>query len=135
MDSGKTFVDELQQHVASRLASLDLLKDQEPGPAGRDEVIRRLKVALRNELEAAELAAAWIPSTPEIDVKLALARQAGDEARHYHLIEKHLESMDVDLSGFNPAAMAMGLCTIFCGRLTRRWSGLLERISPARRWP
>src|SRR5687768_17986314 len=56
----------------------------------------------RSELEAAELAAYWIPSTPEVDVKLALARQAGDEARHYHLIEKHLESMGASLAEFNP---------------------------------
>src|SRR5262245_27178270 len=108
MSDGRAFVDQLQKYVAERLSSLDLLNDDEPGSADRSEVIRRLKVALKNELEAAELAAVWIPSTPEVDVKLALARQAGDEARHYHLIEKHLESMGVDLSGFNPAAEGYG---------------------------
>jgi len=105
MSDGQTFVGELQKYVSERLASLDLLKDDESGSGDRPEVIRRLKVALKNELEAAELAAYWIPSTPEVDVKLALARQAGDEARHYHLIEKHLESMGVNLAGFNPAAI------------------------------
>jgi hypothetical protein len=84
MSDGRAFVDELQKYVAEKLSSLDLLKDSESGSADRPEVIRRLKVALKNELEAAELAAYWIPSTPEVDVKLALARQAGDEARHYH---------------------------------------------------
>jgi uncharacterized ferritin-like protein (DUF455 family) len=108
MDDATAFVNELQHHVATRLASLDLLKDDESGPGDKSEVIRRLKVALKNELEAAELAAVWIPSTPEIDVKLALARQAGDEARHYHLIEKHLQAMGADLSGFNPAAEGYG---------------------------
>ena len=108
MVDARAFVEDLKEHVAGRLASLDLLKDEEPGHPDKSEVIRRLKVALKNELEAAELAAVWIPSTPEVDVKLALARQAGDEARHYHLIEKHLEGMGVDLSGFNPAAEGYG---------------------------
>jgi len=108
MSDARAFVDQLQTHVADKLASLDLLKDDESGPADQSEVIRRLKVALKNELEAAELAAFWIPSTPEVDVKLALARQAGDEARHYHFIEKHLQTMGVDLTGFDPAAEGYG---------------------------
>src|SRR5215510_4130782 len=83
MDDARAFVDELQTYVSGKLASLDLLKDDGGVVANQAEVIRRLKVALKNELEAAELAAFWIPSTPEVDVKLALARQAGDEARHY----------------------------------------------------
>jgi uncharacterized ferritin-like protein (DUF455 family) len=127
MDSGRKFVEDLQQHVASRLASLDLLKDDEAGPAERSEVIRRLKVALKNELEAAELAATWISSTPETDVKLALARQAGDEARHYHLIEKHLESMGVDLSAFNPASEGYGPMY----NLLRTFNSTVERLAGA----
>jgi len=108
MSSAKEFVEELQRYVAERLASLDLLKDDEAGAADRSEVVRRLKIALKNEMEAAELAALWIPSTPEVDVKLAFARQAGDEARHYHLIEKHLQSMGVDLKDFNPTTGGYG---------------------------
>ena len=113
--------------LPSKLASLDLLKDEEPGPADRQEVIRRLKVALKNELEAAELAALWIPSTPEIDVKLALARQAGDEARHYHLIEKHLEAMGVSLAGFEPAAEGYGPMY----NLLRGFDSTVERLAGA----
>lgn len=127
MSDARAFVDELQQYVAGKLASLDLLKDEEPGPADRQEVIRRLKVALKNELEAAELAALWIPSTPEIDVKLALARQAGDEARHYHLIEKHLEAMGVSLAGFEPAAEGYGPMY----NLLRGFDSTVERLAGA----
>ena len=127
MSDARAFVDELQQYVAGKLASLDLLKDEEPGPADRQEVIRRLKVALKNELEAAELAALWIPSTPEIDVKLALARQAGDEARHYHLIEKHLETMGVSLAGFEPAAEGYGPMY----NLLRGFDSTVERLAGA----
>jgi uncharacterized ferritin-like protein (DUF455 family) len=127
MSDARAFVDEMQQYVADKLASLDLLKDEESGPADRQEVIRRLKVALKNELEAAELAAVWIPSTPEIDVKLALARQAGDEARHYHLIEKHLEAMGVSLAGFEPAAEGYGPMY----NLLRGFDSTVERLAGA----
>ena len=127
MSDARAFVDEMQQYVTDKLASLDLLKDEESGPADRQEVIRRLKVALKNELEAAELAAVWIPSTPEIDVKLALARQAGDEARHYHLIEKHLEAMGVSLAGFEPAAEGYGPMY----NLLRGFDSTVERLAGA----
>ena len=127
MSDARAFVDEMRQYVADKLASLDLLKDEEPGTADRQEVIRRLKVALKNELEAAELAAVWIPSTPEIDVKLALARQAGDEARHYHLIEKHLEALGVSLAGFEPAAEGYGPMY----NLLRGFDSTVERLAGA----
>ena len=61
-------------------------------------------LALKNELEATECAAMWIATTREVDVKLALARQAGDEAKHFRLIEKRLDDLGVDPSGFEPGA-------------------------------
>jgi 1,2-phenylacetyl-CoA epoxidase catalytic subunit len=103
-----TFVQDLENFVAARLSSLDLLKEPDIGPVDRPEIVRRLKMALKNELEASEIAAVWIPSTAEIEIKLALARQVGDEAKHYRLIEEHLQNMGVDLSGFNPSAEGYG---------------------------
>ncbi|HYR44993.1 MAG TPA: ferritin-like domain-containing protein [Terriglobia bacterium] len=108
MASIRPFVDELEEYVHQRLSNLDLLKEPEIGAADRSEIVRRLKMALKNELEASEIAAIWIPSTPEIDVKLALARQVGDEAKHYRLIEEHLTLMGADLSAFNPTADGYG---------------------------
>ena len=103
------FSEDLHNYITRQLSALDLLKETEPStPADQPEVIRRLKIALKNELEASELAALWMPSTPEIDVKLALARQAGDEAKHYRLIEKRLQTMGATLSGFNPVADGYG---------------------------
>jgi hypothetical protein len=67
-------------------------------------VAKLLRLALRNELEASELAAAWMSDTPELDAKLALARQCGDEARHYRWIEARLAELGDDLAGFDPAA-------------------------------
>ena len=39
--------------------------------------------------------------TPEVDIKIALARQAGDEARHFALVEGRLRDL-----GFDPASFA-----------------------------
>ncbi len=127
MSNATEFVGELQRYVAEKLSSLDLLKDDAPAVADQSEVVRRLKVALKNELEAAELAAFWIPSTPETEVKLAFARQAGDEARHYHLIEKHLQGLGVDLAGFDPSAGGYGpMFTLLQG-----FGSTIERVAGA----
>ena len=63
---------------------------------------RLLRVALKNELEASEIAAIWMAGTGELQVKLALARQAGDEAKHYRLIEERLNELGVDASAIDP---------------------------------
>src|SRR5882672_5841647 len=59
-----------------------------------------LRVALANEISVSELAAAWTPTTPEIDVKLAFARQAGDEAGHFQLVADRLAKLGFDLAKF-----------------------------------
>jgi uncharacterized ferritin-like protein (DUF455 family) len=61
-------------------------------------------LALKNEIEATECAAAWIATTRETDVKLALARQAGDEAKHYRLIQKRLAELGVATDAHDPLA-------------------------------
>jgi uncharacterized ferritin-like protein (DUF455 family) len=61
-----------------------------------------LRVALVNEINASELAAAWVPSTPEVDVKVALARQAGDEAGHFQLVEARLGALGISTADFSP---------------------------------
>ena len=65
-------------------------------------VERLLRVALKNELEASELAAIWMSTTSELDVKLAFARQTGDEARHYRLIVDRLKTLGVDADKIDP---------------------------------
>ncbi|MGD0527033.1 MAG: ferritin-like domain-containing protein [Polyangiaceae bacterium] len=73
-------------------------------PAGDVTVTRLLALALKNELEATECAAMWLATTREVDVKLALARQAGDEAKHFRLIQKRLGELGVvtDAATFEP---------------------------------
>ena len=74
----------------------------EPGDAVT--VPKLLVLALKNELEATECAAAWIATTPEVNVKLALARQAGDEAKHYRMIQARLTELGVDTAKHDPLA-------------------------------
>ena len=42
--------------------------------------------ALRDEIETAEIAALWLTDEPDLDLRLGLARQVGDEARHFEMI-------------------------------------------------
>jgi uncharacterized ferritin-like protein (DUF455 family) len=79
-----------------------------PEVEGNLTVPNLLKVALKNELEATEIAARWLVTTDEVDVKLALARQVGDEAKHYRLIADRLRALGVDLAGFNPLGKGWG---------------------------
>jgi 1,2-phenylacetyl-CoA epoxidase catalytic subunit len=128
--SPSEFVAALERQVTDAMSSLAGVRDDTVSPTGdeaRGEVIRRLEMALQNELEASQLAALWMPSTPELDVKLGLARQAGDEARHYGLIAEHMEGLGVDLSGFDPTAG--GPSPMY--RLLEQFESTVERVAAA----
>jgi hypothetical protein len=80
----------------------------EPEVHGPLNVPNLLKVALRNELEATEIAARWLVSTDDVALKLALARQVGDEARHYRLVGERLSQLGVDATRLDPLAGGYG---------------------------
>ena len=98
-------LDARNQELLRRLAPDSTLK---PEVEGDLNVLTLLKVALKNEIEATESAARWLATTPEIDVKLALARQVGDEAKHYRLIADRLRELGFDAHGFDPLAKGYG---------------------------
>jgi hypothetical protein len=98
------FIDQLKNDVAQELRKLDELPVINPGTEFKVGVIDLLKMALKNEIEASELAALWLPTTSEIEAKLGLARQCGDEAKHYRLIEKRLLELGAQLDNFSPLA-------------------------------
>jgi bacterioferritin (cytochrome b1) len=79
-----------------------------PEVEGDLTVVNLLKVALKNEVEATEIAARWLVTTDDVDVKLAFARQVGDESRHYRLIGDRLRTLGVDPAGINPLAKGYG---------------------------
>lgn len=97
------FVDELD---AANRRALERIADKSTAgePADDLTIPKLLLLALKNELEATECAAAWLTTTPEVDVKLALARQAGDEAKHYRLIQARLTELGIDTRTHDPLA-------------------------------
>ena len=93
------FVQELEAFKAERLSGMVAAGQASLG-GGPADAKRLLEVALANEINVSELAAAWTPSTPEIDVKLAFARQAGDEAGHFQLVADRLAVLGFDVAAF-----------------------------------
>ncbi len=101
---GSPFLQELEAFKAERLhpilgAGLTSLAD-----GASAEPTQLLQVALANEVGVSELAAAWMPSTREMDVKLAFARQAGDEAGHFQLVAERLTALGFDVDAFRMPA-------------------------------
>lgn len=96
-----TFIEELDTANKAALERIGTL-----AATGRDTtditVPRLLKVALKNELEAFEIAASWVRSTSELDVKLAFARQCGDEAKHFKLIGERMSALAIDITRLDP---------------------------------
>ena len=104
----EAFVKELDarnQELLRRLTPESTLK---PEVEGDLTVANLLKVALKNEIEATETAARWLVTTAEIEVKLALARQVGDEAKHYRLVAERLAELGFDARSFDPLAKGYG---------------------------
>jgi len=100
----EAFVRELDEQNRQALDRIALANSTEKSEGEELSVSKLLLLALKNELEATECAASWLPSTPDVEVKLALARQAGDEAKHYKLIQKRLRELGIDTSDLDPLA-------------------------------
>ncbi len=98
-------LDACNQAILKRLAPDATLK---PEVEGDLTVLNLLKVALKNEIEATEIAARWQVTTDDVDVKMAFARQAGDEAKHYRMISDRLRELGFETAGFNPLAKGYG---------------------------
>jgi uncharacterized ferritin-like protein (DUF455 family) len=99
------FVEQLEAWKTERLAPIigagqtSLARSADaPGDA-----TQLLQIALANEINVSELAAAWMPSTRELDVKIAFARQVGDEAGHFQLVADRLTALGFDVASFAPA--------------------------------
>ena len=98
-------LDEENASLLGRLAPDDTLR---PEVEGELTVVNLLKVALKNEIEATEIAARWLVTTDDLEVKLALARQVGDEAKHYRMIADRLRALGFAATTFDPLARGYG---------------------------
>ncbi len=93
-------VDEMEE-LFSRLGEDEILEAESDGEV---EVPTLLKLALRSEMEAAELAGSWMPQTHEVDGKMLFALQCGDEMKHYQMISDRLRELGHDPDAVHPAA-------------------------------
>jgi len=110
----EAFVRELDSEIERALARIGELSSA--GEPGEELTVPKLLVlALKNELEASEEAAMWMASEGDTQVKLSLARQCGDEAKHYRLIEERLRGYGVDPSALShgpPSPMYLWLSSL-----------------------
>jgi hypothetical protein len=104
----EAFVDDLDARNQAVLARLEPDATLAPEVSGNLTVVNLLKVALRNEIEATEIAARWLVATDDVDVKMALARQVGDEAKHYRMIADRLRELGFAAQAFDPLAAGYG---------------------------
>lgn len=121
---GKAAVSGLKSRLEERLQVLEAYTIEDELDEQGD-LTTLLKIALKNEAEASEIAAYWMPTTPEIAIKLGFARQVGDEARHYRLIADYLESQGASLDGFDP--LAGGYSPLF--QALQKLETTVERLS------
>lgn len=96
------FIEQLEAFKSERLAPIIGASQMALSPADNapGDATQLLQIALANEINVSELAAAWMPSTREVDVKLAFARQAGDEAGHFQLVADRLTALGFDVASF-----------------------------------
>jgi 1,2-phenylacetyl-CoA epoxidase catalytic subunit len=97
----REFVDDvsatLEMFLALREAGINGVGEA----VGRSDMPALLRMALRSQLEAAEIASLWVVSTPDVEVKLGLARLAGDEAQHYELLFARFVELGGDAEAFS----------------------------------
>jgi 1,2-phenylacetyl-CoA epoxidase catalytic subunit len=110
-------------------------------------ILELLSTALRDEIEAAEVAALWMTDEPDLELKLGLALQVGDEASHFRLMADRIRELGGDptadprtrahspafryLRGLQTPAerLAAGIVREGVGRLR---NGLLAELSASR---
>jgi bacterioferritin (cytochrome b1) len=93
----EAFVHELERDLLRTLARLgEQSRTAIPASAPVTDI---LASALRDGIETAEIAALWLTDEPDLDLRLGLARQVGDEARHFEAFADRIRAL-----GSDPAA-------------------------------
>jgi 1,2-phenylacetyl-CoA epoxidase catalytic subunit len=123
--TAEEFVAALDAENQTLLRALEPDATLKPEIDGPLNVPNLLKVALKNEMEATEIAARWLVTSDDVAVKLALARQVGDEAKHYRLIADRLSQLGVDAGALDPLAGGYGALFKYLETLTTT----VERIA------
>jgi len=90
------FVDDLDRELLRSLARLGEQARAALPPAA--PITDLLSTALRDEIEAAEVAALWMTDEPDLELKVGLALQVGDEAAHFQLMARRIRELGGDPS-------------------------------------
>jgi hypothetical protein len=99
----RAFVRSLDEENAAFWKGRDVRLDPTAAPAARLGQIRyRMRQGVYNELRSVELLAAWIPSTPEREIRELLAGQLDDEHRHWGLLRRRLRDLGEDPDAYRP---------------------------------
>jgi tRNA isopentenyl-2-thiomethyl-A-37 hydroxylase MiaE len=101
----REFVRDLADANAAFWKGRDVRLD--PGaPADRrlQQIRYRMRQGVYNELRSVELLAAWIPYTPEREIRELLVGQLDDEHRHWQLLRRRLRELAEDPDAYRPLA-------------------------------
>jgi hypothetical protein len=97
------FVQDLERELLRALARAgEQARASVPASAS---VVELLVGALREEIETAEVSATWLTDEPDLALRLGLARQVGDEARHFEAISARIRELGGD-AGSDPRTRA-----------------------------
>lgn len=102
--NSKEFVAQLVAEMEQLFGHLGETDTLESESEGRVDIVTLLRLALKSEVEASELAGFWLPTTPELDAKMILALQCGDEMKHYGMISQRLAELGEDAERIDPLA-------------------------------
>jgi len=88
------FLNELDQLLKDRIVELSnqIRGDQNPN-VKVPPMPKLLMAALKNEWETSLLTSHWVTDEKNVDLRIDLARLAGDEAKHFSLIEERLKNL------------------------------------------
>jgi hypothetical protein len=78
----------------------------------QEEINRRMRAAVYNELRIAELCAAWVRDVPDTNLRMSLAKQSWQEFRHYKLVCDRLRRLGMDPAACEPTAAQRELFSI-----------------------
>src|SRR5258708_12587912 len=92
--TGPEVAEEMNATLWQILSVRDAALSRIAASVGRSDMPQLLRGALRNEMEASEIAARWMPTTDEIEAKLAFPRQSADAAPPSSLIAPPLAQIE-----------------------------------------
>jgi len=99
----REFVRRLGDENAAFWRGRDPRLDPSAPPEVRLTQIRyRMRQGVYNELRSVELLAAWLPCTPEREIRELLAGQLDDEHRHWQLLRARLSALGEDPDAYRP---------------------------------